>query len=943
MNDRKAAIPKAHKSTYQWIFDDQDSSISFTHWLRQGSGVYWVSGKAGSGKSTLMKFILEDPRTILALNEWSPNASLLGYFVWNSGFHMQRNLKGLLCSLLHQLLTASAETNEDTFLSQVQQVSKSNPTAKQRHEDWSVTELEEALKQAFTMQDKRICIFIDGLDELDQNEKFLPSIRLITTLSTMDGMKICVSSRPEALLAKALDRFPKLRVQDFNGPDIRKYAVDVIKEYVSVMMPMEDTQHQRFNRLIDAVVNKADGVFLWVHLALESICRGLSYDDDWETLQKRLSLLPADLKRLYRDMWRRLNPDFELYLPDAANLLNAALLLFGELELLAEPQPSVLDLILSTNNTLQSSIVDRNQIPPNEHLAKDCVEVMQRARVRCAGFLEFSPYPPNKVAAESGVGRNDQNRETCPYGGHDHTCRNELDRVRHHLKFKFVHRTARDFLSSTEDGRDILSASGRSYKDNCVQVIRGAIAALSIHNGDEKDPHRFENILEALTSLDDRTTDDPEQDSDLVESLRRLYEKLDLAEEYQRDFLGCMASCGRIGFVRSEVQKVSSQRYLYNLLDCTANWPAAAASPRFGFTIDSRAHWTKPELVGDILSQGADPNSCGFSPNKFFRRLERLQTPFTTFLIRTIDFTPKFEGAGSKVQYVNEVHQVIKKFLDSGVRLSDTTIYEYSTHLQQVSPISADQGWHVVTGVSIALLLEMAIWRLVQLSPGQESMLKLVQPAFTLRRRQVFMFGRFSDTFSSRRYIKATQEDSEYLLDAIDKRNRECGRFMRAYLRFNAPCSPWAPDRSEQPEVDDQSWNRDEDDGEDEEMSEIESESAGDSNNGDETGSDVEDHGVFLVGPLAARMNQEISDFINQRLHAQEATVEPQQHLASINLGPNSSQVYAYSQQVGIKPKIRIGATDYRILGSEESVLLSADTASLCSIGELLGVNVLIL
>src|SRR3569833_3169091 len=185
-----------------------------------------------------MKFILDDPRTILALNEWSPNASLLGYFVWNSGFHMQRNRKGLLCSLLHQLLTASAETNEDTFLSQVQQVSKSNPTAKQRHEDWSVTELEEALKQAFTMQDKRICIFIDGLDELDQNEKFLPSIRLITTLSTMDGMKICVTNRPEALLAKALDRFPKLHKQNNNNPNKQKKAKNENKENETVMMPM---------------------------------------------------------------------------------------------------------------------------------------------------------------------------------------------------------------------------------------------------------------------------------------------------------------------------------------------------------------------------------------------------------------------------------------------------------------------------------------------------------------------------------------------------------------------------------------------------------------------------------------------------------------------------------------------------------------------------------
>lgn len=33
---------------------------SIAEWLESGSGVYWISGKAGSGKSTLMKHLFWD-------------------------------------------------------------------------------------------------------------------------------------------------------------------------------------------------------------------------------------------------------------------------------------------------------------------------------------------------------------------------------------------------------------------------------------------------------------------------------------------------------------------------------------------------------------------------------------------------------------------------------------------------------------------------------------------------------------------------------------------------------------------------------------------------------------------------------------------------------------------------------------------------------------------
>jgi Cdc6-like AAA superfamily ATPase len=44
---------------------------SFLNWLSSGTGIYHVSGKPGSGKSTLMKFLCDHPHTKAELEKWA--------------------------------------------------------------------------------------------------------------------------------------------------------------------------------------------------------------------------------------------------------------------------------------------------------------------------------------------------------------------------------------------------------------------------------------------------------------------------------------------------------------------------------------------------------------------------------------------------------------------------------------------------------------------------------------------------------------------------------------------------------------------------------------------------------------------------------------------------------------------------------------------------------
>ena len=116
------------KNSYDWIFDDpqthrpgsHDEGFSqqhqrrwddFARWLKSGHGVYWINGKAGSGKSTLMNHICNHGRRLELLEEWCSGRRLLTptFFFWNAGSRLQKSIDGLLRSLVYQILKECRE------------------------------------------------------------------------------------------------------------------------------------------------------------------------------------------------------------------------------------------------------------------------------------------------------------------------------------------------------------------------------------------------------------------------------------------------------------------------------------------------------------------------------------------------------------------------------------------------------------------------------------------------------------------------------------------------------------------------------------------------------------------------------------------------------------------------------------------------------------------
>lgn len=170
----------------------------------------------------------------------------------------------------------------------------------------------------FSACEQRICIFLDGLDEVDARDDQMVLTSLLDKLCALLQLQLCVSSRPEPALQRYFGSCLQLRVQDLTRLDIENYAKDTLQK-----LYCDDAE--TINRLVSTICFKANGVFLWVALALKSVQTGIRNHDDIAELESRLESLPDDLNRLYQQMWWRLNDSKAVYRATAAQYFNLML------------------------------------------------------------------------------------------------------------------------------------------------------------------------------------------------------------------------------------------------------------------------------------------------------------------------------------------------------------------------------------------------------------------------------------------------------------------------------------------------------------------------------------------------------------------------------------------------------------------------------------------
>ncbi|KAH6976453.1 hypothetical protein BKA56DRAFT_589663 [Ilyonectria sp. MPI-CAGE-AT-0026] len=466
------AVDESDSSSYtesDWSSDSEDMIpeidekwCGFISWLQSDKNkIFWIRGKPGSGKSTLMKFIIDNDNTERLLDRWRPGTKILGHFFWKIGSQPQNSIKGLLCSLTYCILSG-CNRKIDQVLGRFD-----NALSKDSYHDWSSAELEKILFSLLEEDDYPVCIFIDGLDEISDEDGYFKLQGVIERMNTWNNIKVCVSSRPETQLVEGFETLgaTSIRLEDLTRPEMSTYVNKQLQQFSSDGRISAPTLW----RLTDGLLHKAQGVFLWLFLATRSLVNGIHNRDDEDTLLQRLEQLPGELENLYADMWRRLNGDNSVYRETAGRYLRYAVTRRSLIRVTVEsrPQfwffiqrPTLLEVTLAErpdNGELLASEANGGSFDDLMLLAH---KTAGNVHTRCAGLLQLSKsrYMRGKILSKNdGI----------------NTLMQQMD---------FIHRTAHDFLLETQAGQSILNykhVASLSVNSN-VTLVKAMLCTLRI-------------------------------------------------------------------------------------------------------------------------------------------------------------------------------------------------------------------------------------------------------------------------------------------------------------------------------------------------------------------------------------------------------------------------------------------------------------------------------
>jgi hypothetical protein len=203
MFERQESMKRNLPGTYDWVFDgtlppsdenadrdDEELRGRIVRWLRATNGppVFWISGKPGSGKSSLMSFISSDKRIFKSLQTWAGTRVpyIFSFFFWKPGSSLQKSSTGFRRSLIWQLCKARPSI--------IDQLLSRDSTL--LYSPWTETRLIDILALALSeFHDEPMFFVIDGLDECETNHSDL--LDKLQGLNISSNTKVCISSRPE--------------------------------------------------------------------------------------------------------------------------------------------------------------------------------------------------------------------------------------------------------------------------------------------------------------------------------------------------------------------------------------------------------------------------------------------------------------------------------------------------------------------------------------------------------------------------------------------------------------------------------------------------------------------------------------------------------------------------------------------------------------------------
>ncbi|KXG52206.1 uncharacterized protein PGRI_084900 [Penicillium griseofulvum] len=665
IQERHSQIRESHTQTFEWAFDtqlsaDKLSQSSVYEWQKSGDGIFWVSGKAGSGKSTLMKFLCNHSLTHRALRLWAGRDQLMtaSFFFWNSGTTLQKSQEGLIRSLLHEILQKHPALIEQVFPSESHEESEGSTNSKMTNM-WSRSQLINAFHRLANQKisSSKFCFFIDGLDEYQGDHVELVNL-LCKLVHCNENVKIMVSSRPWNAFQVAFGdgKCSSLRLEDLTRNDISLYVRSKLEEHNLYRKCIREKTLEGIN-LVHEVVKKANGVFLWVYLVVRSLQRGLENDDRLPELHRRLQAIPTDLEMYFGHMLENIDP---LYKFEAAKCFDIALQSKRALTLLTfsfldEEEPVQLALASPIKQITLSEVKSRHQT------------MAKRLNARCQDLLEIiteKEFP------------NTNTRVICSSGSNETFAAPKDFQL---YRVDFLHRTVRDFLNAAEM-REIFSSRLPPTFDSAtwlcasfVQQLKSALVKERSSDFDLLFVTLFDNAMHFARESEIREHN-PRSQTDLLDELERVgaifyknigpkFLKIFLdfrtpdtvsgwAKRFEEIYLEICVKKDLLIYVRERLDEGPESENLeqINSLLLCALFPRTMQKPtESGFEVPN------PRMVQLILDKGGSPNwSYGQNTTTWLC--------FINFLARS--------WANTGINSRKVLLSVIKQLLDYGAAIS---------------------------------------------------------------------------------------------------------------------------------------------------------------------------------------------------------------------------------------------------------------------------------
>lgn len=588
MKVRHESIAEAYAKTFRWALEPPTNDCPWDdlmEWLRVGDNIYWVSGKAASGKSTLLKFLLQQTEIWRQLDRWASDRDLVcaDFFFWGIGSPIQKSQSGMLRSLLHKALTQQRHLIPmilpDLWKQLAAQSSSMLWSLSNSWHPWSLAELRILFDSMIKRSSSTIkfCFFIDGLDEFDGDH--LDIAYIIRDIAANSNVKICVSSRPLMIFEHEFERCRRLRLQDLTAADIRIYVHDQLNSHRRfVELAHEDPEEAP--RLVRELVQMSSGVFLWVTLAVRSLLKGLSNYDTISDLQRRLRGLPPELDALYSLMLNSIDPPF--YMEQASRLFQIVYHAISPI--------SVLGLSFADQDDPVLALSARIGALTRTERDRRVRDMKNRLQSRCGGLLETQTM---------------------------RTISSDLSEKSDTVQVQYLHLTVKEFLEKPDVWSTLLYRTSGTGFDASTALLHSTILELKATSPAIWDNQIMLQISTAMSYglLAENSTGQAQ--TDLIDEIDRVARLLypDSQQHHWSHFLHRNGSGMGDSILTYAVSKgltlYVQLRHGPSLCKLNSKCSRALLSYATGCTAGSvadRLHEVRPSMVAMLLDAGLSPN-----------------------------------------------------------------------------------------------------------------------------------------------------------------------------------------------------------------------------------------------------------------------------------------------------------------------------------------------